>query len=637
MQFGTPTILYALFALLIPIIVHLFQLRRFQKTAFTNVKFLKELEVQTRKSSQLKKWLTLLTRLLVFSCIIFAFAQPFIPNSEQATQKKETVVYIDNSLSMQAKGNKGTLLHTNIQDFIETFSSTENITVLTNNNTYKNTNLEVLKKELLTIKYSPQQLSYQTLSFKADQLFSKNKNTHKRFIAISDFQNNKLLNPDTFNTNIQNTLIQTLPVKKENISIDTAYIETKLNNNSLIVNLKNQNSSLNTIPVSLFQNDSLISKVSAELDKNNNQLTFPLPNKNNLNLKLLINKDDLLFDNELFLTKIQPKKLNALTIGKSSSNAFLQKIFSKDEFVLTENDPSKIQYANFSNQNIIVLNELENLSAALIQNIQTFEKNGGTVLIIPNENSNLANYKFLLPNYGSLNKNKTRLTELNYSHPILKDVFEKKVNNFQYPTIQKHYQLKNYETLILGLENQSPLLVQYKNYYLFAAALNKDNSNIKQSPIIVPTIYNIAKSSLKLGKPYQLIAQENTIEIPFKLQKDEVVHITSDESNFIPLQEIKGNKVQIHTFQQPSKAGIYSINQGEKKLSSLAYNHNRLESNMNYYTIENLRSDHITTGTSVTKSIDQINSMNEVVSLWKWFIIFALIFLGIELLILKYL
>ena len=146
---------------------------------------------------------------------------------------------------------------------------------------------------------------------------------------------------------------------------------------------------------------------------------------NILNLKLLISNDDLMFDNELFLSKTQPKKLNVLTIGKSSSNAFLQKIFSKDEFTLTENDPSKVQYNNFFNQDLIVLNELENLSAALIQNTQTFENNGGTVLVIPNENSNLSNYNLLLPNYGTLIENKTRLTELNYSHPILKEVFEK--------------------------------------------------------------------------------------------------------------------------------------------------------------------------------------------------------------------
>ena len=64
MQFKHPELLYALLLLLIPIIVHLFQLRRFQKVDFTNVAFLKSVTIQTRKSSQLKKWLTLITRLL---------------------------------------------------------------------------------------------------------------------------------------------------------------------------------------------------------------------------------------------------------------------------------------------------------------------------------------------------------------------------------------------------------------------------------------------------------------------------------------------------------------------------------------------------------------------------------------------
>ena len=72
MQFKHPELLYALFLLLIPIIVHLFQFRKFQKEDFTNVAFLKEVTLQTRKSSQLKKWLTLLTRLLLFAAIIIS-------------------------------------------------------------------------------------------------------------------------------------------------------------------------------------------------------------------------------------------------------------------------------------------------------------------------------------------------------------------------------------------------------------------------------------------------------------------------------------------------------------------------------------------------------------------------------------
>ena len=75
MQFKHPELLYALFLLIVPILIHLFQLRRFQKVQFTNVKFLKAVKLQTRKSSQLKKWLTLLTRMLLLACSIIAFAQ----------------------------------------------------------------------------------------------------------------------------------------------------------------------------------------------------------------------------------------------------------------------------------------------------------------------------------------------------------------------------------------------------------------------------------------------------------------------------------------------------------------------------------------------------------------------------------
>lgn len=116
MQFKHPELLWALLLLLIPIIIHLFQLRRFQKITFTNVKFLKNVKLQTRKSSQIKKWLVLITRLLLLACLVFAFTQPFTTNSDTFNAKNETVIYLDNSFSMEAKGNNGSLLNEAIQD-----------------------------------------------------------------------------------------------------------------------------------------------------------------------------------------------------------------------------------------------------------------------------------------------------------------------------------------------------------------------------------------------------------------------------------------------------------------------------------------------------------------------------------------
>ena len=63
--------------------------------------------MQTRKSSQIKKWLVLLLRLLAVAAIVIAFAEPFKASTTALNSAKETTLYIDNSFSMQANGPKG--------------------------------------------------------------------------------------------------------------------------------------------------------------------------------------------------------------------------------------------------------------------------------------------------------------------------------------------------------------------------------------------------------------------------------------------------------------------------------------------------------------------------------------------------
>src|SRR5690606_8819673 len=158
MQFKNPEILYALFLLIIPILIHLFQLRRFQKTDFTNVKFLKEVTLQTRKSSQLKKWLVLLSRLFALVCIIIAFAQPYFLSKTKAAEK-EVVLYIDNSFSMQAKSSQGELLKKATQQLFENTGLPENFSWFTNNQNANNSNPDSFKSRILNLNYSSRQLT----------------------------------------------------------------------------------------------------------------------------------------------------------------------------------------------------------------------------------------------------------------------------------------------------------------------------------------------------------------------------------------------------------------------------------------------------------------------------------------------
>ena len=173
MQFAKPELLYGLFAVIIPIIVHFFQLRRFKIEHFTNVIFLKKIKTNTRKSSKLKKWLILLLRILAISSIVIAFSKPYESNFFEENPEIEIVIYIDNSFSMEARGVQGPLLKRTIQELLSYELPSELITVFTNNSSYKNYTKKEFKKLLPKIDYTDTQLPVKDVLTKADYLFSK--------------------------------------------------------------------------------------------------------------------------------------------------------------------------------------------------------------------------------------------------------------------------------------------------------------------------------------------------------------------------------------------------------------------------------------------------------------------------------
>ena len=183
MLFKNPEILYALFLLVIPILIHLFQLRRFKKTPFTNVAFLETVIQNTRKSSSLKKWLILATRLLAIACLVIAFAGPYIPATNLALQSRETLIFIDNSFSMQATGKKGDLLTEAKQDVLASLSKDENYTIATWDDVLRDFNPVADRNELLELDFAATSSSPQNLLLKLNSLFS-NTQTAKQLLLI---------------------------------------------------------------------------------------------------------------------------------------------------------------------------------------------------------------------------------------------------------------------------------------------------------------------------------------------------------------------------------------------------------------------------------------------------------------------
>ena len=645
MQFKHPEILYALFLLLIPIIVHLFQLRRFEKVPFTNVKFLKQVELQTRKSAKLKKFLILCARLLALAGLILAFAQPYLSNLKKE-ELQNTYIYLDNSYSMQAKGNKGELLKRASQDIIENFTGVKNVNLITNDKFLKNLSQENLKKELLELNYHPIKQDINSTLFRIKNELKNNKNSLNEILLISDFQNNKEIDTDSVNSF---NFVQLKSIKQENISIDSVYISSQNNETiTLKVVVKNYNSKIENASISLYNNTILQGKSNIEFTKKGTEVTeFIISNNGNFNGRLVLDDANLTFDNELYFSINKAEKINALAIGKGTD--YLSRIYTENEFNYTTTELNQLDYSAILDQNLIIINELENIPNSLANNLLSFVGNGGSLVIIPNSNSNMNSYNSLLSilDIGSINnkiENELSITTINFSHPVLDNVFEKEIKNFQYPTVKSYYStsLRN-NSAILKFENESPFISQSKirngTVYFVASAVNKDNSNFKNSPLIVPIFYNFGKNSYKHSEINYTIGRNNQLEIKATLNKDDILQIVNDSKSFIPLQQIGNSSVKITLDNQPLKSGFYQLKNKDQVVKNIAFNYDRNESDLNYSDVESLANDkaNVKYFDSVENALNTINKEYQTSNLWQVFLLLAILFLLTEIGLLKFL
>lgn len=637
MQFKYPELLWALFLLLVPIIIHLFQLRRFKKTPFTNVKLLQKVVAKSRRSSTLKKWLLLLTRLCLIAALVLSFAQPFFAN-KQALAKKETVIYIDNSFSMQAKKDERSLLELAVQDLIKTIPKASSFSLFTNDAVYRDVTAKEIQNELLELQHSHKQLHLDEIGLKAQTLFSSDAGTIKSFIIISDFQDRIAADQRDSLKGIRKHLVQLRPNGATNIVVDTAYIAMMTPNSLELMSELRVSGEVESIPVSLFNGDKLIAKTAAIFDDENKaSVQFTLPQNELIDGKIEITDAALIYDNQLYFNLNQKEKIKVLSIGGASDN-FLARIYTEDEFDYKGIGLNSLNYSILEKQNLIVLNELPELPKALQNALNSFVSKGGSVAVIPSREINMTSYNEFLINYqNTIIRDKVftarDITGIAFGHPLYGNVFEKKVTNFQYPGVSEYYRIQTGAPKILSYQDNTPFLVGTERLFLFTAALDSANSNFKNSPLVVPTLYSMATNSLKLPALYHQIGAITEVDVPVVITNDNILKVSQNDYEFIPQQHYFANKTSMFFTENPDKDGLFTITDGRNFVQNISFNNPREESEMTYLTIDNLEG--VSKNDSITQLFGQIEKDNRITELWKWFVILALLFMLTEVLIQK--
>ncbi len=635
MQFKHPELLWALLLLLIPILIHLFQLRKFKKTPFTNVKLLQKVISESRKSNTLKKWLLLFTRLAIYACIIVSFAQPFFAK-KTALQQQETIIYLDDSFSMQAKTNGSTLLESAVQDVLKALPSNDEISVFTNEKVFRNVTIKDIKNDLLKLKYSSKQLNLNEASLKARTLLSDRNNTLSNVVLISDFQGNIL--KKEIDSNLY--FVQKRVNKIKNVAIDSVFIEDVIDDNfQLAVNLTS-NITVESIPVSLYNDEKLIAKTAAKFSKSNSsKIIFTIPANRTIKGILKIEDEGLSYDNTFYFNIEETEKIRVTSIsGDDTNHNYLKRIYTGDEFIFNSTTLKTLNYSSIEDQNLIVINELSSIPNSLYAVLKSFYDNGGSIVLIPSINPDLASYNrfasTLTPiNYGSRITEERNITNISFNHLLYKNVFTSKVTNFQYPKVSSYYNTNSRLPKVLSFENNAPFLLGNNRMYFFTAAISKENSNFKNSPLIVPTFYNIGKNSLALPALYQVMGNTINVDIPVSIEKDNILKVTKNDYEFIPEQQSFSNRVNLAFKDTPSVDGIYEVKKDDETIKTISFNHSREESNLIYSNMQEIAPN--SSKSSVKELFRVLNANNAINELWKWFVIGALLFACLEILIQK--
>ncbi|HRD40247.1 MAG TPA: BatA and WFA domain-containing protein, partial [Bacteroidia bacterium] len=358
MSFVFPTFLYALFAILIPVIIHLFNFRKYKKIYFTNVKFLRELKQESQSKSRLKEILILISRILAISALVFAFAQPVLVNdtTKVKTGNKAIGVYIDNSFSMEGVNKNGSLLENakkRAKEIVAAFGNADKFMLLTNDFEGKHQRFfskEEINEAIDEVKISSAVKSLSSVIKRQQDFLRGAKLNDMRSFVISDFQKS-ISDFKNFpnDTAIINSLIAVNANTSDNVYIDTCWFDSPVQQkgvvqklNIRIYNKSNKAIENGTIRLTINNKQTGIASFNAEAQsKTETQLTFECKEEGFNFCSLKLDDYPITFDDELFFTFNSKLNIQALVInGKSSeTGSYFKSLMQSDSlFSFYENN-----------------------------------------------------------------------------------------------------------------------------------------------------------------------------------------------------------------------------------------------------------------------------------------------------------
>jgi len=673
MSFLYPGFLFALFALAIPVIIHLFNFRQYKKVYFSNVQFLKDVQKQQSSRSNLRNRLILAARTLALAFLVLAFAKPFLPfgNAKNAGKQQAVSIFVDNSYSMQTLNREGSLLDEakrRAKEIASAYSINDRFQLITQDFEGKQQrflNRNEFNQAVDEVKISPQSRTLEQVIRRQQSLFDTQKNVVPAIYLISDFQKNIAKNSIKAGNDVKITLVQIKANSLPNIAVDSVWLISPLHqpnaSERIVVRLHNYgDEKAEKVPVKLLVNGETKALGSYNLGARSfrlDTLHFSGLKAGWQNGEINLNDNPVTFDNHFYFTFLVQRQLPVLQLTDRVPNQYLNAVFASDAFFKADFSPSgNVNYAGLSRYPVIYFNDVKEVSAGLAQQLQNYVKQGGTLAVFPAADANLVSYQNLLRPLGTdfpekLTTENTKVAAINLKHPFFKDVFEKMPENPDLPLVKKYFTLTSRQRTskinLLEMPGRTAFLSVYNSgkgkVYLAAVPLDESFSNLPRHALFVPLLFRMALLSGQNHPLFYTLGENELMEIaPPEHNDEQPLHLQKGQISLIPDVRMVDGKTQLYVADQVKETGNYRLMKKDSLLARIAFNDNRQESDLSYLTEQDLHTffkgiktvSYLSAGKqSLNNGITEVNSG---VQLWKLCLILALLFLAAEILLIRF-
>jgi len=670
MHFLYPAFLFALVSLAIPVLIHLFNFRKYQKVYFSNVQFLKQINEQQSSRRNLKERLILAARLLALTFLVLAFARPYINNGHAINANTQQVVsiFVDNSYSMQTLNSEGSLLDQAKQkakEIASAYGINDRFQLLTQDFEGKHQRLlsrDVFNDAVDAVKISPQSRNLQQIINRQQSLLSMQANVVKSIYVISDFQKNispiQALKTDT-GTRIN--LVQLKASKLPNVAVDSVWLLSAIHrpgeSEKLVVRLHNYaDAKAEKIPLKVLINKeqkALGSYTVNPRSAQNDTLAFSGLQAGWQQGKVTLQDNPVTFDNDFYFSFNVKQQMPVLLVDDGTANPYLKAVFAADKFFDVKDVPAgNVDYAGLNRYPLIVLSDIKSISAGLAQQLKSYVAKGGSLVVFLSADADISTYQALLqpmnaPYPNKLQTEAIKVSSINLQSPVFKNIFDSYPQNPDLPIVKKYYQLaaSNNSQNLMSLPGNSPFLTENSSgkgkVYVSTVALNDDFSNLQRHALFLPVMFRIALLSGHDQPLFYTIGQSEAIEVPpIQTGEKQLLKLVKDSISIIPDVRQQEGTTLLYLSDEVQQTGTYNLQKQDSTIAVLAFNDSRSESDLTYLTPADLAKvlpksgSILQAGTASLKNA--VTDINIGLQLWKLCIILTLIFLAAEILLVRY-